>query len=95
MKSDQIQPLPTANATRSTGQSKTGSTAFCDPRIAAHNRYVRLPELRKMVPWSAATIWRQSKNPASKFPKPVKLSERVTAWNVAAVEAFLAEREAA
>ncbi|MGJ7500721.1 helix-turn-helix transcriptional regulator [Variovorax sp. ZT5P49] len=70
--------------------------AICEAGTpASGTRYVRLPELRKMVPWSPATIWRHSKNPASKFPKSIKLSARVTAWNRAAVEAFLAEREAA
>lgn len=56
-------------------------------------RYVRLPELRRMVPLSPATIWRKTRN--GSFPPAIKLSERVTAWNREAVEAWLAEREAA
>lgn len=40
-----------------------------------------------VVPFSSATLWRKCKT--GQFPKPVKLSERVTAWNVGAVRAFL------
>lgn len=40
-----------------------------------------------VVPFSSATLWRKCK--AGLFPKPVKLSERVTAWRVGDVRAFL------
>ena len=40
-----------------------------------------------VVPFSPATLWRKCK--AGHFPKPVKPSERVTAWNVGAVRQFL------
>lgn len=56
-------------------------------------RYLRLPELRQMVPLSPATIWRKTRN--GSFPPAIKLSERVTAWNREAVEAWLAAKEAA
>jgi len=39
------------------------------------------------LPFSAATLWR--KVGAGTFPKPVKLSSRVSAWRVAEVRAFL------
>ena len=41
--------------------------------------YVRQSQLIPApVPFSSATLWRRVK--AGTFPKPVKLSERVTAW---------------
>lgn len=40
-----------------------------------------------VVPFSSATLWRKCK--AGQFPKPVKLSERVTAWRVGDVRQFL------
>lgn len=40
------------------------------------------------LPFSAPTLWRKVK--AGTFPKPTKLSERVTAWKVADVRAWLA-----
>jgi predicted DNA-binding transcriptional regulator AlpA len=45
------------------------------------------PEFPAPLPFSAATLWR--KVAAGTFPKPVKLSTRVTAWRVADVRDFL------
>ncbi len=43
--------------------------------------YIRQAQLiPDVVPFSSATLWRKCK--AGQFPKPVKLSERVTAWRV-------------
>jgi len=39
------------------------------------------------LPFSAPTLWRKVK--AGTFPKPIKLSERVTAWNVGTVRAWI------
>ncbi len=46
-----------------------------------------------IVPFSSATLWRKVK--AAEFPAPVKLSERVTAWRVEDVRAWLQSRVAA
>lgn len=51
------------------------------------------PDSTAPLPFSAPTLWRKVK--AGTFPKPTKLSERVTAWNVGAVRAWLLAREAA
>lgn len=40
-----------------------------------------------VVPFSSATLWRKCKS--GQFPKPVKLSERVTAWRVGDIRKFL------
>ncbi len=40
------------------------------------------------LPVSAPTLWRMVK--AGKFPKPTKLSARVTAWQVGQVRAWMA-----
>lgn len=45
------------------------------------------PEFPALLPFSAATLWR--KVAAGSFPKPFKLSQRVTAWRVADVRTFL------
>ena len=39
------------------------------------------------LPFSAPTLWRKVRE--GTFPKPVKLSDRVTAWNVGTVRAWL------
>lgn len=50
--------------------------------------YVRQSQLIPApVPFSSATLWR--KVAAGKFPAPIKLSSRVTAWRVADVRAWL------
>jgi predicted DNA-binding transcriptional regulator AlpA len=45
------------------------------------------PQYPAPLPFSAATLWR--KVAAGTFPRPVKLSTRVTAWRVAEVRGFL------
>jgi len=53
--------------------------------------YVRQAQLVPIiVPFSAATLWRKVK--AGEFPKPVKLSQRVTAWRVEDVRQWMQAR---
>lgn len=53
--------------------------------------YMRQKELMKLVPFSPATLWRMVK--AGTFIKPVKLSDRITAWNRAEIQAWLRAKE--
>ena len=46
------------------------------------------PEAQAPLPFSAPTLWRKVK--AGTFPKPIKLSDRVTAWKVGDVRAWIA-----
>lgn len=55
--------------------------------------YIRLPILKALYACSPASIWRGVKN--GTIPKPVKLTERTTAWNVGLIRAALAEKAAA
>jgi predicted DNA-binding transcriptional regulator AlpA len=52
--------------------------------------YIRLPVIKRLYGVSAATIWRKCKN--GSMPKPCKLSERCTAWQVGSVRADLASK---
>lgn len=45
------------------------------------------PSTLAPLPFSAPTLWRKVKN--GTFPKPTKLSERVTAWKVGDVRAWI------
>jgi len=50
--------------------------------------YIRQSQLiPSILPFSAATLWRMVK--AGTFPKPIKLSPRVTAWRVEDITAWL------
>jgi prophage regulatory protein len=51
------------------------------------------PEAPVPLPFSAPTLWRKVK--AGTFPKPIKLSERVTCWKVGEVRAWMAAQAAA
>ena len=50
--------------------------------------FVRQSQLKAVIPFSAATLWR--KVAAKTFPQPVKLSPGVTAWRVEEVRAWMA-----
>lgn len=52
--------------------------------------YIRLPVIKRLYGVSSATIWRSCKK--GYIPKPIKLSERCTAWNVGLVRAALAAK---
>lgn len=53
--------------------------------------YMRQKELMKLVPFSSATLWRLVQK--NKFVQPVRLSERITAWNRAEVHQWLRAKE--
>lgn len=56
-------------------------------------RSPKRPNAMAPLPFSAATLWRMAR--AGTFPKPIKLSERVTAWRVGDVRAWMASQAAA
>jgi prophage regulatory protein len=69
---------------------QTASSTFDDLPDTGFIRQAQL--IPHVVPFSSATLWRRCK--AGLFPRPVKLSDRVTAWRVGDVRAFLeAQRE--
>ncbi len=49
--------------------------------------FLRQKQILEIVPFSSATLWRKTKN--GTFPAPVKLSDRVTAWPVESVRAWM------
>ena len=56
-------------------------------------RSPKRPNATAPLPFSAATLWRMAR--AGTFPKPIKLSERVTAWKVGDVRSWMAAQAAA
>jgi prophage regulatory protein len=52
--------------------------------------YVRLKKLITFLPFSRATLWRLVKS--EKFPRQIKLSERVSAWRVEDIRAWMQAR---
>lgn len=64
-----------------------------DGNVAFANRLIRINELAThkgqhgIVPVSPATLWRWVKE--GKFPAPIRLSDRVTAWEAVKVNAWI------
>lgn len=50
------------------------------PQLLPQTGHIRVNQVAVFVPFSTSTIWRKVR--AGKFPKPVKLSDRITAWRV-------------
>ena len=55
--------------------------------------YLRERELLRHVPFAHSTLWREVQ--AGRFPRPIKLTTRATAWRWGDVLAWLEERRAA
>ncbi|SEF14506.1 AlpA family transcriptional regulator [Burkholderia sp. WP9] len=52
--------------------------------------FLRLPQVLCIVGFSASTLWRGCAS--GTFPKPVKLSVKVSAWRVEDVRAWIAKQ---
>ena len=61
------------------------------PPATLSEGYIRVNALTKIIPFSASTIWRKAKS--GSFPKPIKLSEQVTAWKCEDVRAWMNAKE--
>lgn len=55
-----------------------------------NSAYIRLPVVKRLYGISSATVWRGVKN--GSIPKPIKISEHTTAWNVGVVRMDLAAK---
>jgi predicted DNA-binding transcriptional regulator AlpA len=77
-------------------QLKKDLTQQISPALAnfdamPNSAYIRLPVIQALYGVSSSTIWRGCRN--GTIPKPSKLSERCTAWNVGLVRAALAVKK--
>jgi prophage regulatory protein len=54
--------------------------------------FLRLPEVLKVIPVSKSTWWAGVKD--GRFPKGVKLSEKITAWRVEDIRALIESHKA-
>lgn len=70
---------------------RIGELASTPAKPAKSGKQAKLAKQGKL-PVSPATVWRWVRE--GKFPKPFKLGESVTVWDLAEVEAFIAQRAA-
>lgn len=79
----QNQFQPVASFPPASFPSKQGASFSILPMTG----FIRQSKLVELVQFSPSTLWRRVKD--GKFPAPVKLSERVTAWRVEDVHAWM------
>lgn len=53
--------------------------------------FIRERQILTMLPFSKSTLWRKVKD--GSFPRPIKLSERVTAWKVEEVHEWMVSQD--
>ncbi|MBP7722884.1 MAG: AlpA family phage regulatory protein [Alphaproteobacteria bacterium] len=56
-------------------------------QILPETGFVRLPEVLKVFPVSKSTWWAGVKD--GRFPRPVKLGQKITAWRVQDIRALI------
>ena len=60
--------------------------------ILPETGFVRLPEVLRVFPVSKSTWWAGIKD--GRFPQPVKLGPRTTAWRVEDIKQLIASKQA-
>lgn len=60
------------------------------PLFLPETGFVREARLLSFLPFSHSTLWRRVA--ARSFPAPIKISERVTAWRVEDIRAWINEQ---
>jgi len=89
-------PIATSNPAQDKAPTIPSFDALPDSAFIREAQLVQSPkhpDRPAPLPFSAPTLWRKVK--AGTFPKPVKLSERVTAWKVGTVRAWMAAQATA
>jgi len=61
------------------------------PGVLPASRPIRRPELRKLVPLADTTIYEMERR--GEFPRRYPLTRRCVVWDLAEVEAWLADRK--
>jgi predicted DNA-binding transcriptional regulator AlpA len=89
-------PIASSIPTQKTAINHSVFDALPDSAFIRESQLVqspKRPESAAPLPFSAPTLWRKVK--AGSFPKPIKLSERVTGWKVGDVRAWMAAQATA
>ena len=84
-------PIASTIPTKKTVINASIFDALSDSAFVRESQLVQSPQRPDTpapLPFSAPTLWRKVK--AGTFPKPIKLSQRITAWQVGSVRAWIA-----
>jgi len=74
-------------ATQTLEFSQPSRVSSVPPATLPHTGFVREARLLVFLPFSHSTLWRRVA--AGTFPTPIKLSERITAWRIEDVRAWI------
>ena len=89
-----VAPTVTPTPASYTATLPTAGNVRLPPAMQAYilpqTGFIRLPQVLELYPVSKSTLWLRVKE--GRFPAPVKLSERVTAWDIKTVLAFLEQQ---
>ncbi len=92
--------MPVPDSSNHAGTAARAQRASCSFGSLPDDALIRQRQLLRTeqspnapLPFSAQTLWRKVRN--NTFPRPCKLSSRVTAWRVGDVRAWLAKHAAA
>ena len=80
--------MPTTIATPRTASPLRARSSV--PQSLPETGFVREARLLAFLPFSHSTLWRRVA--ARTFPAPIKISERVTAWRVEDIRAWIHEQ---
>jgi len=58
--------------------------------ILPHTGFVRESRLLVFLPFSHSTLWRRVR--AKTFPEPIRISDRITAWRVEDIRAWIEQQ---
>ena len=89
-------PFAVASSTQKTLLNLSVFDALADGAFIRESQLVQSPKRPGSpapLPFSAPTLWRKVK--AGTFPKPVKLGERISAWKVGDVRAWISKQSEA
>jgi len=79
---------------KGTAMSNSNFDTFPDCAFLRESQLVRSakrPDVTPLLPFSAPTLWRKVKD--GTFPKPMKLSSRVTAWTVGDIRGWISAQK--
>jgi prophage regulatory protein len=71
--------------------SSLNSAPVNPARAVPVNVFLRLPQVLARVAISRSTLWRRVR--AGSFPRPLKLSARVTVWRSEDIDGWMQEQE--
>ncbi len=82
--------MPTATPTPTSQVDPSAQVTRDVPPNLPYTGFVRESRLLVFLPFSHSTLWRRVR--AKTFPEPIKISDRITAWRVEDIRAWIEQQ---